>query len=117
MENALENQGSVNPDPEVDRNRSDMDVKEQHAPRKSYQNYRGGRGGGGRRGYNNGGRGGRGSRGGFQNGRNQYYDQPGGYYPRNNYNYRGRGGRGMGMGGNNNNNAPVGHNGHVQAAS
>ncbi|KAK6133697.1 hypothetical protein DH2020_032607 [Rehmannia glutinosa] len=97
---------------EVDQNSRDVDSKEQHATRKSYQNYRGGRGGGGgRRGYSNG-RGGRGSsRGGYQNGRSQFYDQQGGgYYPRNNY--RGRGGRGMG--GNYNYH---GHAGHVETAS
>ncbi|OWM89581.1 hypothetical protein CDL15_Pgr024329 [Punica granatum] len=75
----------------------DSDVKEQQFhPRRSYQNHRGGRlggGGGGRRGYY-GGRGGRGGGGGYQNGRHQYYDQPGNYYPRGYYNNRGRGGRG-----------------------
>ncbi|KAK4423779.1 hypothetical protein Salat_1960800 [Sesamum alatum] len=100
------------PDAEADQNTRDVDSKEQHATRKSYQNYRGGRGGGGRRGYSNG-RGGRGpSRGGYQNGRSQFYDQSGGYYPRNNYNYRGRGGRGMS--GNYNYQAS---SGHVQATS
>ncbi|KVH97764.1 hypothetical protein Ccrd_000123 [Cynara cardunculus var. scolymus] len=72
--------------------------KEQYVPRRSYQNQRGGgggRGGGGRRGYGNG-RGGRsgGRAGPYQNGRNQYNDQPGGYYPRNYQGGRGRGGRG-----------------------
>uniref|UniRef100_A0A7N0UKI5 Glycine-rich protein n=1 Tax=Kalanchoe fedtschenkoi TaxID=63787 RepID=A0A7N0UKI5_KALFE len=75
---------------------------EQYVQRREYQNQgyqsqRGGRGGG-RRGYSTG-RGFRGgSRGGgpYQNGRNPYYDQPGNYYPRNNYNGRGRGGRGPG---------------------
>ncbi|CAM9001217.1 unnamed protein product [Rhodiola kirilowii] len=69
---------------------------EQYVQRRGYQNQRGR--GGGRRGYSNG-RGFRGgSRGGgpYQNGRNQYHDQPGNYYPRNNYNSRGRGGRGAG---------------------
>ncbi|KAL7149023.1 hypothetical protein ABFS83_05G012100 [Erythranthe nasuta] len=76
------------PDSEVDQN-----SKEQQTARKPHQNYGGPRGGGSRRGYSNG-RGGRGGRGGYQNGRGgQFYDQEGGYYPRNNY-YRGRGGRG-----------------------
>ncbi|KAI3733595.1 hypothetical protein L6452_13039 [Arctium lappa] len=71
------------------------EYKEQQAPRRSYQNQRGGgRGGGGRRGYANGRGGGRG--GPYQNGRNQYYDQPGNYYPRNYYGGKGRGGRGNG---------------------
>lgn len=80
--------------PETEVVQRDFDSKEQqYAPRRAYQNQRGVRGG--RRGYSNG-RGGRGSgRGGgpYMNGRNQYYDQPGGYYQRNNYyNNRGRGG-------------------------
>ena len=68
--------------------------EQQHVSRRNYQNQRGGRGGsnGGRRGYSNG-RGGRGG-GGYQNDRNQYYDQPGNYYQRNYYNNRGRGVRG-----------------------
>lgn len=77
-------------------NMQEYDPKEQnYAPRRSYPNYRGGRtvGASGRRGNANG-RGGRGRGGAYQNGRNQYYDQPGTYYPRNNY-YRGRGGRGF----------------------
>lgn len=77
---------------------------QQYIPRRTYQNQRGGRGGGGgggggRRGYSNG-RGGRGSgrgNGSYQNGRNQYYEQPGNYYPKNFYNNRGRGGRGGGQ--------------------
>ncbi|KAJ9554248.1 hypothetical protein OSB04_018293 [Centaurea solstitialis] len=80
------------------------EYKDQQASRRSYQNQRGGggRGGGGRsRGYPNGGRGGRsGGRGGpYQNGRNQYYEQPGNYYQRNYYGGKGRGG-GRGNGGN-----------------
>ncbi|CAA2969173.1 Hypothetical predicted protein [Olea europaea subsp. europaea] len=74
-----------------------IESKDQHVPRRSYQNYRGGRrgnGGGHRGGYPNG-RGGRGSgRGGYQNGRSQFHDQPGNYYHRNNH-FRGRGGRGF----------------------
>lgn len=85
------------PRPETEVVQSDFDTKEQqYVPRRPYPNQRGARGG--RRGYPNG-RGGRGSgRGGgpYQNGRNQYYDQPGGYYPRNYYNNRVRGGRGGG---------------------
>ncbi|RZC23055.1 hypothetical protein D0Y65_002750 [Glycine soja] len=83
---------------DLEYNERDVEAKDQQSyPRRGYQNHRGGRGGGGRRGYSNG-RGGRsGGRGGYQNGRNQYYDQPGNYYPRNNYyNNRGRGGRGGG---------------------
>ncbi|PIN15211.1 hypothetical protein CDL12_12143 [Handroanthus impetiginosus] len=104
---------SGEPDTEVDQNSGVEDFKEQqHSSRRPYQKYRGG-GGGGRRGYGNG-RGGRGiSRGGYQNGRSHFYDQPGSYYPRNNY--RGRGGRGMG--GNYNYSAPSNHAGPVQAAS
>ncbi|OVA09088.1 hypothetical protein BVC80_9097g180 [Macleaya cordata] len=85
----------------VEQNQRDMESKEQqYIPRRNYQNQRGGGrgsgGGGGRRGSN--GRGGRNSRGGggYQNGRSQYYDQPGNYYPRNYDNTRGRGGRGAG---------------------
>ncbi|KAG8383128.1 hypothetical protein BUALT_Bualt05G0152500 [Buddleja alternifolia] len=101
-------------DTETDQNSRDVESKEQYPTRRPYQNYRGGRGGpGGRRGYGNG-RGGRGgSRGGYQNGRSQFYDQPGGYYPRNNY--RGRGGRGMGA--NYNYHASADHAGHAQEAS
>ncbi|KZV32254.1 hypothetical protein F511_26558 [Dorcoceras hygrometricum] len=111
------------PETEGDQDPRDLDLNElQHANHRGYQrNYRGGRGGGGsgvRRGYSNGGRGGRGNgRGGYQNGRGgQFYDQPGGYYPRNHYNYRGRGGRGMS---NNNYNyhASAGQAGHIPAAS
>lgn len=95
---------------ELEHNHGDVESKEQQfVPRRPYQNQRGGRGGGGRRGYYNG-RGGRGSgRGGgtYQNGRNQYYDQPGNYYPRNYYNNRGRGGRGGGHPYNNNNGSAV----------
>lgn len=86
------------PQAELEHNHGEVESKEQqYIPRRPYQNQRGGRGGG-RRGYPNG-RGGRGSgRGGgpYQNGRNQYYDQPGNYYPKNYYNNRGRGGRGGG---------------------
>ncbi|KAG5068016.1 hypothetical protein GLYMA_01G041300v4 [Glycine max] len=88
----------ANQQADVEYNERDVEAKDQQSyPRRGYQNHRGGRGGGGRRGYSNG-RGGRsGGRGGYQNGRNQYYDQPGNYYPRNNYyNNRGRGGRGGG---------------------
>ncbi|KAJ0094327.1 hypothetical protein Patl1_16308 [Pistacia atlantica] len=93
----------VKEEAELEQNHGDGEPKEQqqYVPRRPYQNQRGGRGGGGgggRRGYSNG-RGGRGSGrggGGYQNGRNQYYDQPGNYYPRNYYNNRGRGGRGGG---------------------
>ncbi|XP_041010842.1 uncharacterized protein LOC121254760 [Juglans microcarpa x Juglans regia] len=88
---------------------------QQYIPRRMYQNQRGGRGGssgGGRRGYSNG-RGGRGSgrgSGTYVNGRNQYYEQPGNYYPRNIYNNRGRGGRGGGQYYNNHGSAvPGGH--------
>ncbi|KAL9250850.1 hypothetical protein AKJ16_DCAP09035 [Drosera capensis] len=71
----------------------DMELREQHASRRAYQNQRGGRGSiNGRRGYTNG----RGGRGAYQNGRNQYYDQGSNYYPRNYYNNRGRGGRSAG---------------------
>ncbi|KAH1040030.1 hypothetical protein J1N35_041773 [Gossypium stocksii] len=67
--------------------------EQQYVPRRPYQNQRGGR-----RGYFVG-RGGRSSgRGGvtYQNGHNQYYDQPANHYSRNHYNNRGRGGRGGG---------------------
>ncbi|KAJ7953737.1 Glycine-rich protein [Quillaja saponaria] len=91
-------QEQCKPHVEVEYNHRDMESNEQHFPRRTYPSQRGSRGnGGGRRGYSNG-RGGRGGgRGsGYQNGRNQYYDQPGNYYPRNYYNNRGRGGRGGG---------------------
>ncbi|KAL8111928.1 hypothetical protein AgCh_019577 [Apium graveolens] len=95
---------SVTPQPDREHTFGDVEAKEQQYNRRPFQNQRGGRGGGGRRGYSNG-RGGRNgnSRGGgpYQNGRNQYYDQPGNYYPRNNYySNRGRGG-GRGAAGNN----------------
>lgn len=73
--------------------------EQQNVARRPYQNQRGGRGsGGGRRGFFVG-RGGRSSgRGGvtYQNGHNQYFDQPANHYSRNHYNNRGRGGRGGG---------------------
>ncbi|KAE8692344.1 thioredoxin H7-like [Hibiscus syriacus] len=83
---------------DMDPNQRDVEPREQqYVPRRPYHNQRGSRAtGGGRRGYSNG-RGGRGSgRGGGanQNGRSQYYDQPGNNYSRNYYNNRGRGGRG-----------------------
>lgn len=82
----------------MEHNEPDVEGKEQqYYPRRGgYQNQRGGRGR--RGGYPNGrgGRGGGGGRGGYQNGRSQFYDQPGNYYPRNYYNNRGRGGRGGG---------------------
>ncbi|KAK4762376.1 hypothetical protein SAY86_008144 [Trapa natans] len=83
----------------------ERDTKDQqYHSRRPYQNYRGGRGrggSGGRRGYYSG-RGGRGiggrggDCGGYQNSRQQFYDQPGTYYPRGHYNNRGRGSRGAG---------------------
>ncbi|XP_054825785.1 uncharacterized protein LOC129323205 isoform X2 [Prosopis cineraria] len=78
-----------------EREHDSSDAKEkQYFTRRSYPNQRGNRrGDGGRRGYSNV-RAGRGQ-GSYQNGRNQYYDQPGDYYPQN-YNYRGRNGRGGG---------------------
>ncbi|KAF2302426.1 hypothetical protein GH714_036291 [Hevea brasiliensis] len=83
---------------EVDHDQKEVDLKEQqYVARRNYQNHRGSRGGG-RRGYSNG-RGGRsGGRGGggYQNGRSQYYDQSGHYYPRNYYSNRGRDGGGGG---------------------
>ncbi|XP_030961565.1 uncharacterized protein LOC115982944 isoform X1 [Quercus lobata] len=103
---------------ELEHNEVDSQSKaQQYNPRRPYQNQRGGRGGGGggRRGYFNG-RGGRGSgRGGgpYQNGRNQYYEQPGNYYPRNHYNNRGRGGRGGGQ--SYNNHGSVVQGGHAPA--
>ncbi|KAL1804386.1 hypothetical protein DCAR_0936033 [Daucus carota subsp. sativus] len=90
---------SVQPQPEWEQNVRDVESKEQQFnTRRQFQNQRGGRGGGARRGYSNG-RGGGARRGGgpYQNGRNQYNDQPGNYYPRNNY-YSNRGSRGGGRG-------------------
>ncbi|MFS8020661.1 hypothetical protein Hanom_Chr16g01418231 [Helianthus anomalus] len=103
-ENSIETQVHVE---QGEENAAGTEYKEQYAPRRSYHNQRGGGRNGGRsggRGYG-GGRGGRsGGRGGlYQNGRNQYYEQPGNYYPSNQRNYyggRGRGGRGNGGGGN-----------------
>ncbi|XP_050236094.1 uncharacterized protein LOC126686106 [Mercurialis annua] len=86
---------------DVDNIQTEVDPREQqYIGRRNYPNQRGGRGGngGGRRGYPNvrGGRSsGRGG-GGYQNGRQQFYDQSGNYYQRNYYNNRGRGGRGGG---------------------
>ncbi|KAK9116896.1 hypothetical protein Sjap_015843 [Stephania japonica] len=105
------------PEIEVEQNygEAELEQQQQYVPKRPYQNQRGGgRGGGGvRRGYSNG-RGGRGGRGGggYQNGRSQYYEQPGNYYPRNFYNTRGRGG-GRGGGYNNHGSGPNG--GHAQA--
>lgn len=88
---------SVKPQPAREQTLGDGEAKEQQYNRRQFQKQRGGgHGAGGRRGYSNG-RGGRNGyiRGGgpYQNGRNQYYDQPGNYYPRNNYySNRGRGG-------------------------
>ncbi|KAK1376510.1 Glycine-rich protein [Heracleum sosnowskyi] len=95
---------SVKPQPDREQTFGDVEAKEQQYNRRQFQNQRGGRGAGGRRGYSNG-RGGRNGNswggGPYQNGRNQYYDQPGNYYPRNNYySNRGRGG-GRGAAGNN----------------
>ncbi|KAJ0818190.1 hypothetical protein HanPI659440_Chr00c03g0709921 [Helianthus annuus] len=103
-ENSIETQVHVE---QGEENAAGTEYKEQYAPRRSYHNQRGGGRNSGRsggRGYG-GGRGGRsGGRGGlYQNGRNQYYEQPGNYYPSNQRNYyggRGRGGRGNGGGGN-----------------
>ncbi|KAI4328369.1 hypothetical protein L6164_020727 [Bauhinia variegata] len=103
-------QEHLQPQGDVESNQRDVEAKEQqYAPRRGYQNQRGGgRGGsGGRRGYPSNGRGGRGGGGrggGYQNGRNQYYEQPGNYYQRNYYNNRGRGGGGGGRGGGHYNN-------------
>ena len=90
-------QEQINPQVDAEHNQRDAEAKEQQYYPRRYQNQRGGRGSG-RRGYSNGRGGGRGGSrgGGYQNGRNQYYDQPGNYYPRNYYNNRGRGGRGGG---------------------
>lgn len=96
-------------EPRIELNEQDVESKEQqHMPRRSHQNQRPGRGsmggsstGTGRKGYFNVRGGGRSSGrggGGFQNGRNQYYDQPGNYYTRGYYN-KGRGGRAGGGGG------------------
>ncbi|KAJ6323759.1 hypothetical protein OIU76_011114 [Salix suchowensis] len=95
-----EEQDKPSTEVEVDHNQRELEPEKQNVNRRFYQNPRGGRGGGngGRRGYSNG-RGGRsGGRGvgGYQNGRNQYYDQPGNFHQRNYYNNRGRGGRGGG---------------------
>ncbi|KAK1349219.1 hypothetical protein POM88_054853 [Heracleum sosnowskyi] len=76
---------SVQPQPEWEQNVRDGESKDQQFNhRRQFQNQRGGRGGGARRRYSNG-RGGGPRRGGgpYQNGRNQYNDQPGNYYPRN----------------------------------
>ncbi|CAL1413782.1 unnamed protein product [Linum trigynum] len=93
-------QEETKPSPEFEySNQQDAESGEQqYVNRRNYQHQRGGgRGGSGRRGYPNG-RGGSGrGGGGYQNGRsNQYYDQPGNYYPRN---YNNRGGRGSSRGG------------------
>ncbi|KAI7732412.1 hypothetical protein M8C21_028319 [Ambrosia artemisiifolia] len=101
-ENSIETQVQAE---QGEANAASSEYKEQYVPRR-YHNQRGGgrnSGNGGRsggRGYG-GGRGGRsGGRGGFyQNGRNQYHEQPGNYYPSNQRNFyggRGRGGRGNG---------------------
>ncbi|KAF5746670.1 hypothetical protein HS088_TW06G00842 [Tripterygium wilfordii] len=99
------------PEEELEQSQRELEPKEQqYNPRRNYQNQRGGRVGG-RRGYSNG-RGGRGGRGGggYQNGRHQFYDQLGNYYPRNYYDNRGRSsGRG---GGNPYNNGTAAHVGH-----
>ncbi|GMH01680.1 hypothetical protein Nepgr_003519 [Nepenthes gracilis] len=97
---------------EMEESQRDTLKEQQYVPRRNYQNQRGGRGSGsGRRGYPNG-RGGRGARGGgpYQNGRNQFYEQTGNYYPRNYYYTRGRGGGrgGGGVGGSN-------HHSHASA--
>ena len=86
---------------EVEWSQGDVESKEQYVPRRNYQNTRGGRGGGGSGrsgGYPNcrGGRSGGRVGGSYQNGRSQYYDQPGNYYSRGYHNNRGRGGRGAG---------------------
>ncbi|XP_043707772.1 uncharacterized protein LOC122657075 isoform X2 [Telopea speciosissima] len=103
-----------------DQSERNMESKEQqYIPRRAYQNQRGGRGGGGggggsgsgRRGYANG-RGGRSGRGGggYQNGRNQFYEQPGNYNSKN-YNSRGRGSGGH----NYNNYGSATHGSYTQA--
>ncbi|XP_022734363.1 uncharacterized protein LOC111287931 [Durio zibethinus] len=102
---------------DVNHNLRDVGPKEQqYVPRRSYQNQRGGPGTwGGRRGYSNG-RGGRGG-GAYQNGRSQYFDQPGNYYSRSYYNNRGRGGRGGGYAYNNHSSAVQGVSADVGVAS
>ncbi|KAJ0495217.1 hypothetical protein HanIR_Chr12g0606451 [Helianthus annuus] len=103
-ENSLENDVPVE---QVETPAGGTEYKEQYVPRRSYNQRGNGRGGGGRgsgRGYGNG-RGGRsgGRAGPYQNGRDQYFEQPGNYYPRNNYyGGRGRGGRGNRGGGGSN---------------
>ncbi|KAK9119449.1 hypothetical protein Scep_017542 [Stephania cephalantha] len=109
-----------NPEIEVEQNYGDAELEQQqYVPKRPYPNQRGGGrgGGGGRRGYSNG-RGGRGGRGGggYQNGRSQYYEQPGNYYPRNYYNTRGRGG-GRGGGYNNHGSGPNGGNAQAVESS
>ncbi|KAI3744543.1 hypothetical protein L1987_57626 [Smallanthus sonchifolius] len=100
-ENSIETQVHVE---QVETPSGGTEYKEQYVPRKSYNqrgNYRSGGGGhGGGRGYGNG-RGGRSGGGGgpYQNGRNQYHEQPGNYYPTNPRNYYG--GRGNGGGSSN----------------
>lgn len=105
---------------EVEEYQRDESKEQQYIPRRTYPNQRGGRGdgGGGRRGYSNG-RGRNGSRGGgpYQNGRNQFYDQPTNYYPRNYNNNRGRGGRGGGGGHSFNNHGSAGHAAPVDVGS
>ncbi|KAB5537587.1 hypothetical protein DKX38_015120 [Salix brachista] len=113
-----EEQDKPSTEVEVDPNQRELEPEKQYANRRNYQNQRGGRGGGngGRRGYSNG-RGGRsGVRGvgGYQNGRNQYYDQPGNFHQRNYYNNRGRGGRGGGH--TYNNHGSTGQSGHAADA-
>ncbi|KAE8661012.1 hypothetical protein F3Y22_tig00116943pilonHSYRG00002 [Hibiscus syriacus] len=66
--------------------------EQQYVPGRPYQNQRGGRGTGGGRGGRISGRGGVT----YQNGHNQYHDQPDNSYSRNQHNNRGRGGRGRG---------------------
>ncbi|KAI7726816.1 hypothetical protein M8C21_019513, partial [Ambrosia artemisiifolia] len=95
-ENSIEKEVHVE---QVETPAGGTEYKEQYVPRRSYnqrgngRSSGGGRGGG--RGYGNG-RGGRsgGRAGPYQNGRNQHFEQPGNYYPRNYYGGRGRGGRG-----------------------
>lgn len=107
----LEAENSVETQVQVEQGETNVvgtEHKEQYQSRRFYHSQRGGgrssgngsRGGG--RGYGTG-RGGRsgGRSGPYQNGRNQYYEQPGNYYPsnqRNDYGGRGRGGRGGGGG-------------------
>ncbi|KAI3977983.1 hypothetical protein MKX01_032360 [Papaver californicum] len=100
----------------------DVESNEEYTnQRKSYPNHRGGGYGGRRGGYPNG-RGGRTSRGGgggggYQNGRSQYYEQPGNYYPRN-YNTRGgRGSRGGNGGYTSNSHGSTAYGSHAQADS